>query len=73
MLMRSMYAALYGTFVAVWFVLILNALSQPAYAAYVDPGTGLFAFQMISSTLAGMGFLLRRRIRQFLARFSRNS
>jgi hypothetical protein len=33
-------------------------LAQPAYA-YVDPGSGLFAAQLIGTSVAGMIFLLR--------------
>ena len=43
---------------------VLNAFAQPAYA-YVDPGSGLLAFQIISSTLAGIIFLLRKRLHEF--------
>ena len=46
-------------------VAVLCALAQPAYA-YVDPGSGLLAFQIISTTFAGMIFMLRRRLRAVL-------
>jgi hypothetical protein len=51
---------------------VLCALAQPAYA-YVDPGSGLLALQIISSTFAGMIFLLRRRVRGFLKRMTGHS
>lgn len=43
---------------------VLCALSKPAYA-YVDPGSGLLAFQIVSTTFAGFLFMIRRRIRVF--------
>ncbi|AXC12682.1 hypothetical protein ACPOL_3395 [Acidisarcina polymorpha] len=52
-------------------VAILCATSQPAYA-YVDPGSGLLAFQMIGTTFAGVIFVIRKRLRRLLqTRFSR--
>jgi hypothetical protein len=51
-----------------WVFVLVSSTAQPAYA-YVDPGTGLFLVQMVGSTFAGMMFLLRKRIRQFLGRF----
>lgn len=44
---------------------VLGALTQPAYA-YVDPGSGLFALQIVSTSFAGMIFLLRRRLYRIL-------
>jgi hypothetical protein len=49
---------------------VLCALAQPAYA-YIDPGSGLLAFQIISTTFAGMIFMLRRRLRDSLWRLTR--
>jgi len=43
---------------------VLGAVEKPAYA-YVDPGSGLLAFQLLSTTLAGFVFILRRRVHQF--------
>jgi len=43
---------------------VLGALEQPAYA-YVDPGSGLLALQILSTTFAGFIFILRRRVHQF--------
>jgi hypothetical protein len=51
---------------------VLCAFAQPAYA-YVDPGSGLLAFQIISTTFAGMIFLLRRRLRGFLRHITGHS
>jgi hypothetical protein len=43
---------------------LLGALEQPAHA-YVDPGSGLLLFQVISTSLAGTAFLLWNRLRRF--------
>ena len=43
---------------------LLCALSKPAYG-YVDPGSGLFAVQIISTTFVGALFMLRRRLNEF--------
>ena len=51
---------------------VLGAVAQPAYA-YVDPGTGLLAVQILSTSVAGMIFLVRRRLRQFFGRITRFS
>ncbi len=40
---------------------VLGAFEQPAHA-YVDPGSGLLAFQILSTTFAGFIFILRRRV-----------
>jgi len=51
----------------VQFFFILGALEQPAYA-YVDPGSGLLLFQVISTSLAGTAFLLWNRLRKWFFR-----
>ena len=56
----------------VWALALTCAVAQPAYG-YVDPGSGLFLFQVIGSTFVGMTFLLRKRIRQFFDLFGRRS
>lgn len=38
---------------------------------YVDPGAGLFLFQIAGSMLAGAAFMVRRRIARLLAEFRR--
>jgi hypothetical protein len=43
---------------------VLCALAQPAYA-YADPGAGLLALQLISTTFAGIIFMIRKRLRRF--------
>jgi hypothetical protein len=42
-------------------LVVLCVFAKPAYA-YVDPGSGLLAFQIISTTFAGMIFMMRRRL-----------
>jgi hypothetical protein len=63
--MRWMVASLDLSLTALLFLAAFCALAQPAYA-YVDPGSGLFAFQIISTTLAGMIFMLRKRLRSLI-------
>ena len=46
---------------------VLCALTKPAYG-YVDPGSGLLAFQMLSTTFAGAIFMVRKRLRFFLGK-----
>jgi uncharacterized membrane protein (DUF4010 family) len=59
--MRWLYAGLNFSLTVFSILAVLCAFAQPAYA-YVDPGSGLFAFQIISTTVAGMIFMLRRRL-----------
>jgi hypothetical protein len=70
--LRQLYAALTFSLMVVEMLAVLCALAKPAYA-YVDPGSGLLALQIISSTFAGMIFLLRRRVRGFLKRMTGHS
>jgi len=69
---RVFSKCLYGACVVCWFFIVLNVTAQPAHA-YVDPGSGLFLFQVAGSTFAGTLFLLRKRIRNFFERFGRRS
>jgi len=62
--LRQLYAALTFSLTVIQMLAVLCALAQPAYA-YVDPGSGILALQIISTTFAGMMFLLRRRLRGF--------
>lgn len=48
------------TCVLVWAVVV--ALEKPAYA-YVDPGSGLYFLQWMSTAFAGVLFVIRRRLR----------
>jgi hypothetical protein len=60
--LHRFYKVLNLSLIVLQVLVLFCALAQPAYA-YVDPGSGLFAFQVISSTFAGMIFLVRRRLR----------
>jgi hypothetical protein len=64
-LLLKLYPALDLSLLALQAMLLLGAIARPAYA-YVDPGSGLLVFQIVSTTFAGAVFLLRRRVRQFL-------
>ena len=63
---------IYGVCVAFWFFGVINLFALPAHA-YVDPGSGLLALQIIGSTLAGATFLVRKRIRDLFEVFGRKS
>jgi uncharacterized membrane-anchored protein len=63
---------IYGLSVIVWVFVVLCAIAVPA-RAYVDPGSGLLALQTLGSTLAGLAFFLRKRIRNVLYRIGRPS
>jgi hypothetical protein len=65
--LKRTYRALILSLGVLQFAAILCALSKPAYG-YVDPGSGLLAFQMISTTLAGAIFIVRRRLRTILGK-----
>ena len=60
---------LYRASVVIWFFALLCAAQRPAYA-YVDPGSGIFLLQVISSVFVGFTFLIRKRIREFFNRFA---
>lgn len=47
------------------FLLLLAAIEKPAYG-YVDPGSGILLVQVLSSTLGGVVFFLRKRLRRYL-------
>ena len=64
-------AGLYRLCVALWLFAVLCLTARPAYA-YVDPGSGLFLLQVVSSALIGIPFLIRKRIRQVFERFGKN-
>lgn len=65
--MRRLFAAVLGVLMVFQVLAILCALAQPAYA-YVDPGSGFLAIQMISTTFAGMIFMARKRLRSLFKR-----
>lgn len=58
---------LYAVLTILFFVCLLFSFERPAMA-YVDPGSGLFLFQSISSIAVGALFFLRRRIRSLFGR-----
>lgn len=60
--LRQLYTMLALALLVVQILAVLCALTQPAYA-YIDPGSGLLAVQIVSSTFAGIIFMLRRRLR----------
>lgn len=70
--MRKLYGALTCLLLVIETLAVLCALTQPAYA-YVDPGSGLLAVQIVSTTFASMIFLLRRRLRWLIGRISGHS
>jgi len=67
--MRWFYALLDISLTSLLVLALLGACLQPA-DAYVDPGSGLFALQILSTTCAGMVFMLRRRLREFYRRIA---
>jgi hypothetical protein len=67
MSVRQLCAAALGVLMVFQVLAVLCALAQPAYA-YVDPGSGFLALQMISTTFAGMIFMARKRLRSFFKR-----
>ena len=56
---------IYAAAAAIWVLTVVNLIAEPAYA-YVDPGSGLLALQIIGSTFAGALFLVGKRIRETL-------
>lgn len=62
---KPLFSVLALALLVIQVLAILCALAKPAYA-YVDPGSGLLAFQMFSTTFAGVIFMVRKRLRTFL-------
>lgn len=62
MFTRFVWNAVYFSLCGIWVFLVLVATAQPLHA-YVDPGSGLLFIQAAGSTLAGIAYLLRARIR----------
>ena len=62
-----MQRSIYYGLVCLWIFLVLCVSAQPVYA-YVDPGAGLLLFQVAGSTFAGFMFLIRKKIRNAIAR-----
>jgi hypothetical protein len=61
--MRYMYIVIDRSLLIIQILALLCAFARPAYA-YVDPGSGLFALQTFSTTIAGIVFLIRRNLRR---------
>ena len=72
MISRFLWSAVYFAVCGLWLFVVLVATAQPLHA-YVDPGSGLLLIQAAGSTLAGVGYLLRKRIREFFHRLRRPS
>jgi hypothetical protein len=66
-LIKPLFSVITVSLLLIQMLAILCALAKPAYA-YVDPGSGLLAFQIISTTFAGAIFLVRKRLRQLFGR-----
>jgi hypothetical protein len=64
---RRLCAAALGVLMVFQVFALLCALARPAYA-YVDPGSGFLALQMLSTTFAGMIFMARKRLRNLFRR-----
>ena len=70
MFTRLLWNAVYLGLCGIWVFLVLVATAQPLHA-YVDPGSGLLFIQAAGSTLAGIAYLLRARIRGLFRRLTR--
>lgn len=64
--MRQLHALSVLSYDILLVLVVLCALAKPAYG-YVDPGSGLFALQVITTTFAGVGFLVRKRLRNLFS------
>lgn len=69
---RFAWSSVYFAVCGVWIFFVLVATAQPLHA-YVDPGSGLLFIQAAGSTLAGVAYLLRRRVREYFHRLTRRS
>lgn len=72
MVRRFASSSVYFVVCGVWIFFVLVATAQPLHA-YVDPGSGLLFIQAAGSTLAGVAYVLRKRIRELLHRVMRRS
>ena len=61
--MRNLRRSIFVVLASVELLVLLAAFAKPAYG-YVDPGSGLLAFQVGGSMLAGALFILRAKIRK---------
>ena len=69
---RYVGKALYALYFIASFFVLLNSVAKPALA-YVDPGSGLLLLQILVSTLAGVSFFLRKKIRSLIGFFGKSS
>jgi hypothetical protein len=44
-------------------VCVMVVLERPAYAYYVDPGSGLFLLQSVSTAALGVLYVIRRKLK----------
>ena len=63
--MKRLRISAYAVLTVLQCILLLASIEKPAYA-YVDPGSGLLLVQVLSSTLGGIVFFLRKRLRRSL-------
>ena len=72
MLNRRCGRSFYFAYLLLFSLVLAVTTAKPAYA-YVDPGAGLFLFQVIGSAFAGLGLLLRKRVGRFFGAFGRSA
>lgn len=63
--MRFLRNSILAALASIELLVLLAAFAKPAYG-YVDPGSGLLAFQIGGSMLAGGLFIVRSKIRKLL-------
>jgi hypothetical protein len=68
-LMRRIFAMMMFSLAILQAFVVLNTIAQPAYS-YVDPGSGIFALQIISSTFAGILFMVRKQLRSYFEKIT---
>lgn len=61
--MRSLRRPVLAVLASIELLVLLAAFAKPAYG-YVDPGSGLLAFQIGGSMLAGGLFIIRSKLRK---------
>jgi hypothetical protein len=71
-LVRVFWSTVYFGVCGIWVFVLLAATAQPLHA-YIDPGSGLLLIQAAGSTLAGLAYLLRRRVRALFQRLMRRA
>jgi hypothetical protein len=61
-----MLVRIYRTALTVCLVFSLICLLEPPARAYIDPGSGLLAYQTLSALVTGVLFYFRQRIRNVI-------